>query len=302
MRYILLLIIFSFPVSVHAQDFAWWNSIHNWDGITPWNQYMTISPAFMGPNALPVPELKNGRLDSTASLRISFDHFNGKGDQTQNVFLKGILPLYANRMSLELEVVPLEWYKLDTITRDERAVRTQSGKGSAGGDIYLATTIQLLKDKTYLPDMQLRMALKSASGTKLRDARYTDAPGYYFDVSFGKDFYHGTSVLRSLRWFVDGGFYTYQTYDVKNLQNDCVLFGGGISATAKRFFLSAQLAGYSGYLNNGDHPLVFRSELRSLGKMADASFSWQKGLNDYPYDLYRFSLIVHIQSEKVFRN
>jgi hypothetical protein len=285
-----------------AQDFTWWNTIHHWDGITPWNQYMTISPALMGPNALPVPELKNGLVDSSASLRIAFDHYDGKGDQTNNVFLRGILPLFLHRMSVELEVVPIEWNEMDTVTRDRRAVRTQSGKGSAGGDIYLATTLQLLKNKRCLPDMQLRMALKSASGTMLRDARYTDAPGYYFDLSFGKDFFQSPSFIQNLRWYADAGFYTYQTYDLQNLQNDCFFFGGGLSTQTKWFSLRTELAGYSGYLKNGDQPLLFRSEWRWKRPVTDFAISWQKGLHDYNYDLYRISCIIHFPADKLFPN
>src|SRR5436190_22699211 len=114
------------------EDFAWWNEKHHWDGITPWNQYMTISAAYMGPNALPVPEIEDGMIDSMAQLNISYDYHKSKGDKTQDVFLKGILPLFDSRVSVELSVVPLEWYEMDTITRDERAVRTESGEGSAG--------------------------------------------------------------------------------------------------------------------------------------------------------------------------
>src|SRR5688572_26334584 len=115
--------------SCAQEDFGWWVEKHNWDGVTPWNQYLTISSAFLGPNALPVPEVRNGRADRAASLQVSFDFHTSRGDETQDFCLKGVLPLFANRMSVEMDVVPLEWYEMDTLTRDIRAVRTRSGKG-----------------------------------------------------------------------------------------------------------------------------------------------------------------------------
>jgi hypothetical protein len=279
-----------------SQDASWWNQIHHWDGITPWNQYMTISPAFLGPNALPVPDIKNGSVDSAMSVSISFDHYQSTGDRTQDFFIKGILPLFKNRMSVEMDVVPLEWYRMDTLTRDIRAVRTQSGKGSAGGDIYVATTLQIVRDKKMFPDMQLRFALKTASGTHLRDARFTDAPGYFFDMSFGKNLLDAKGFIQVIRLYADIGFYTYQTYDIKNLQNDCVLYGAGITINSKRFSFVNHIGGYSGYIGNGDKPLVFRSEFRVLQKLIDYSVSWQQGLNDYDYSRFRVSVIAHLRS------
>lgn len=289
----------NFPCSAQ-EDFTWWVQKHNWDGVTPWNQYMTISSAFLGPNALPVPEIKNGLVDSAASVNISFDHFNSKGDKTQDVFLKGILPLFNNKISLELAAVPLEWYEMDTVTRDLRAVRTRSGKGSAGGDIYLSTCIQIIKNKTKLPDILLRITLRTASGTHLRDARFTDAPGYHVDMSFGKSFYT-SKFIREIRFFADAGLYTYQTYDLQNLQNDCLLYGGGITLNSRKLSWTNSIGGYSGYLNNGDKPMVYRSELRLLKKMNDWAIAYENGIQNYGYQKFRVTYIFHIGSEKLFK-
>ena len=284
------------------EDFYWWGEKHNWDGVTPWNHYMTMSSAFLGPNALPVPEIKNGLVDSSASVNISFDHFIHKGDKTQDFYVKGTLPLFNNRISLDLSAVPLEWYEMDTITRDLRAVRTRSGKGSAGGDIYFSTCVQVIKNKKHFPDMLLRIALKTASGTHLRDARFTDAPGYYIDMSFGKSIFSENKFIREIRFFADGGLFAYQTYDIQNLQNDCLLFGGGVTLNSNKFSWTNAIGGYSGYLNNGDKPLVYRSEFRILNKMNDFAIAYENGLQDYGYQRVRVSYIFHIGSEKIFGN
>ncbi len=291
---LILFLLFSLFSSAQ-EDFSWWTEKHNWDGVTPWDQYMTMSSAYMGPNALPVPEVKSGETDSVISLNISFDAHVSKGDKTQNIFLRGILPLFNNRLTIEMDVVPLEWYKTDTTTRDIRAARTKSGEGSAGGDIYLTTTLQILKNKKF-PDVLLRYSLKTASGTHLRDARYTDAPGYYIDLSLGKSSFPIKGIIKELRCFADVGLYTYQTHDLEHLQNDCLFYGLGMTLNSKLFSLTNQLAGYSGYINNGDSPLVFRSELRWLRKNFDWSFSYQQGLHDYDYHRYRISCIVHLEA------
>jgi hypothetical protein len=286
--------------SVAQEDFGWWVEKHNWDGVTPWNQYLTISSAFLGPNALPVPEVRNGRVDSAASLQVSFGFHTSRGDETQDMYLRGALPLFANRMSVEMDVVPLEWYEMDTITRDVRAVRTRSGKGSAGGDIYLTTAIQVFRDRPSLPDMLLRFTMRTASGTHLRDARYTDAPGYFADLSFGKSIRNDGGFVNEIRMYADAGLYTYQTYDLRNLQNDCLFYGGGVTLSSGRVALTNHLAGYSGYIRNGDQPLVYRSEIRMLNRVIDWSFGYQWGLHDYAYQRFRISCILHIESEKIF--
>jgi len=43
-------------------DFSWWNAKHNWDEYTHWTDYMTYSPGYFGPNALPIPSLPQGVL------------------------------------------------------------------------------------------------------------------------------------------------------------------------------------------------------------------------------------------------
>jgi hypothetical protein len=298
----ILVLFFSLIKFVHAQeDFQWWVDKHHWDGITPWNQYMTISSAFMGPNALPVPEVRTGRADSIASINFSLDEFHGKGDNTQDVFLRGILPLFKNKISIEMEVVPLEWYKMDTITRDIRAVRTRSGQGSAGGDIYLTTCVQVIKDRTSLPDILLRYTIRTASGTHLRDARYTDAPGYYFDLSFGKN-YSLNNFFNKIAWFADAGLYTYQTYDLQHLQDDCFFYGAGFMVMKNKLALTNEIASYSGYLRNGDRPVIYRAELKLVMPVFNYAISFQQGLHDYSYERFRLSCIINFLSMKIKGN
>ena len=56
MRRVLLIALVLFSINAQAQ-LDWWNQTHNWDGTTPWTQYMKYSHAYLGPNAIPIPTL-----------------------------------------------------------------------------------------------------------------------------------------------------------------------------------------------------------------------------------------------------
>ncbi len=293
-------LIFIFMISTfacHAQiDYSWWNQIHHWDGITSWQNYMTISSAYLGPNALPVPETSKGVIDSSAQFEVGGDvHFN-RGDYTQDGFVRGFLPFHNHRFAISIDVIPIEFFQTDTIIRDMRASRGRSGKGKAGGDIYFTTYLQVLRDRKNYPDVSIRAALRTASGTNLGEARYTDGPGYYFDVSVGKKIKLKTNW--SMRWYGMVGFYVYQTFDILHLQDDCLLYGGGLDLNYKNFFLSEELAGYSGYLKNGDKPQVLRSSIGWNGKSVLVKASFQNAIRDFPSERVRILAAIKIKKWK----
>ena len=63
MRRVLLIALVLFSFNAEAQ-LDWWNQIHNWDGATPWTQYMKYSHAYLGPNAIPIPTLQRSHMGS----------------------------------------------------------------------------------------------------------------------------------------------------------------------------------------------------------------------------------------------
>ncbi len=294
-----LLLIFPYALAAQTgEDFSWWNAIHQWDGHTSWEQYMTISPAFMGPNALPVPDIQNGRLSDEIQVEQLAGYQFSTGDKTTDLFSRVYIPLHQDKVGLEMYVVPIEFFETDTITRDVRAARTRSGKGSAGGDIYFSTHISILKDKSTWPDISLELAFRSASGTRLRDARYTDAAGYFFDLSFGKNIVINKEKEFALRPYFMGGFYSYQTYDIQHLQNDALLYGIGLDFSSKKISIAQQFGGYSGYFNNGDQPMVYRAVFKVKQKHIDYKLWYQWGLHDFPFQGIRAGIIVHGKMNK----
>ncbi|NJB87238.1 hypothetical protein GGR26_003018 [Lewinella marina] len=278
---------------VSGQDFGWWNTTHNWDGVSNWRRYLTLSPAYLGPNALPVPRVANARLEGSTRITLAGEGHFSSGDRTGNGFLEVDQPLFSERVALRVWYIPVEYYHMDATTRDARAARDYDGRGWAGGDVYVGTQIQLLRDARGWPDLLFTTNLKTASGTHLSAARHTNAPAYYFDLSAGKTFPLSRGGNHSVRPHAMVGFYVWQTFKDDYLQNDAFLYGLGADLTLGQIMVTPALGGYSGYLNNGDRPVVARLSLEShRGKMVEYLARLQQGLRDFPYTSVRLGIVL----------
>lgn len=271
----------------------WWNLRHGWDGYSRWQQYQYQEPGRMGPNALPVPDIRNGSIGKTGFFETDIDLHFSSGDKTQNLFVKLHLPI-AKNVALELWDVPYEQYQTDTVTRDHRAARGYTAEGSSTGDVYIATLISLVQNHTSLPDITLEIALKTASGNNLEDARFTDAPGYYFDLSFGKKYLLREGLDVYMRPYGMFGFYVYQTHRDDYFQNDCILWGGGLDIGNKRWELKNQVGGYHGYFGTYDRPVVYRLLLKYKLEKIQYQFQFQNGNGSYPFTSFRFGAIFKL--------
>ncbi len=290
MKLIFFVICLFFGNDLAAQtDYSWWEQIHNWDGHTSWFKYIIFSPQYLGPNALPVPEVNKGIVGAQGVLELSADGHFSKGDKTQDLFTKLYYPIVGKLIAVEGYVVPIEHFKMDTATRDIRAARVKSGEGTAGGDIYFATIIQLIKDKKF-PDVAFRMTCRTASGTNVSAARYTDSPGYFFDLSIGKNYIKDNRYFHTIRPYGMAGFYSWQTNSERNRQDDAFLYGAGIDFISKKITISASAGGYIGYLKNHDKPAVAKISFIRKGDHFNYGLTYQAGLSDYPYNSIRLSL------------
>ena len=278
-----------------TQDRQWWNKKHNWDGVTPWWDFIKSSAAFMGPNALPIPKIKNGTIPRDATLKIGADYHNSNGDKTEDLSTELYVPLFSPRVGLNISFIPIEHYEMDTLTRDLRRARTKEGKGNATGDVYIGTYIQLAENHHRLPDILLTINLKTASGTKLSDARNTDAPGYYFDVSFGKSYSINQRETKFIKPYAMIGFYVWQLHGLNHLQNDAVSYGLGFDLQLPSLEIKNAFGGYYGYIGNGDRPAAYRLTLTSkFNNMVNYQFEFQKGMHDNLYTTYKFSWIANL--------
>lgn len=290
MKYTILVFISLLSVIASAQeDWSWWNELHDWEsGMPSWRTMLTISPGYLGPNALPVPEVKRGFLTSETELELTASSHFHSGDPTQDLSGRAYIPFAKGKIAVEMYGVIIEYYNYTDEIRDERVSRDKDGTGTAFGDLYFSTLIQLSKDRNF-PNTMLRATLKTASGSNLAGARYADAPGYFFDVSMSKDFQNeGTFLFRP---FVMLGFYSWQTNDEFILQNDAFLYGLGADIEKNDWRFTSSWSGYYGYKNNGDRPMQLNFDLRKDYAKIAVKFQYQHGLHDWLYRTVRASVI-----------
>jgi len=277
-----------------GQNDQWWNEIHDWqEGDPIWKEYMISSPGYLGPNALPVPEVMRGILNPKTELELTFSNHFYSGDPTQDLSGRIFVPFANSRVAVEMYGVIVEHYAYSDEIRDERFSYEEDGTGYAIGDVYFTTMIQLIKDRKF-PNTLLRAALKTASGEVT--TRYTDSPGYYFDLSFSKEFGQKEELL--FRPFSMGGFYCWQTNDDYLLQNDAWMYGVGTDFERKGWRFTSSWSGYYGYKNNGDRPMQLNFELRKDDSKRAFRIQYQHGLHDWMYRTIRVSYIWKLNPVK----
>jgi hypothetical protein len=271
------------------EDYTWWNELHGWEEGDPgWRNWIRITPGYLGPNALSVPEVKRGFLNPKTEIELTASGHFMKGDPTQDISGRLYVPFAQSRIAVELYGVILEHFAFSEEIRNERYARIEDGKGFANGDLYFSTLIQLVKERKF-PNTLLRMACKTASGNQYAGARNTDSPGYFFDLSFSKEFAKTENGF--FRPFGLGGFYSWQTNDELNLQNDAFMYALGTDYVVKDLMFSTSLSGYSGYKKERDKPMQLNFELRKDYNGKAFRIQYIYGLRDWEYKTVKFSFI-----------
>jgi len=276
------------------EDYTWWNEIHGWEpGMPGWRNWMHITPGYLGPNGLPVPEMKEGIIPAGSNIEIGAGAHFMHGDPTQDIFAKYYRSFCNNLIAVELYGVIIEHYAMSVEIRDERVARDYDGKGYSFGDFYFSTLLQLIKNRKF-PDTMLRLGCKTASGNQLEGARHSDSPGYFFDISFSKT-YTKSDHNQHIRPFGSLGFYSWQTNDELRLQNDAYMYGLGINLRSFGWSLSNSLSGYSGYKNERDKPVVYTFDLNHAIKKNAIRFQYIYGIRDWKYQTIRLSYLITIR-------
>jgi hypothetical protein len=291
MRFFFSCILFTFCALLVSgqEDWSWWNDAHGWeDGDAGWRNWMIISPGYFGPNAMPVPDVKRGFIGEKSEIEITASNHFHSDDPTEDISGRIYIPFLKGKIAVEVYGVILEHYAYTEEIRDERFSRDKDGKGTAVGDLYFSTLIQLVKDRQF-PNTLFRFVAKTASGSNLEAARYIDSPGYFFDLSFSKDFGQKENIV--FRPYTMLGFYSWQTNDELNLQNDALLYGIGTDFEKNNWRFVSSWSGYYGYKDNGDRPMQLNFELRKDYVKKAFRIQYQHGLNDWMYKTLRFSFI-----------
>jgi len=266
----------------------------NWDGITHWSKYQISSPGYFGPNALPVPEIHKAFVPETLYWSGMYECYSGDGDVTHDLKTHFIIPVVKSRVGLEFKYVPVELYSMDSaVSHERRTVSGTSVNGTSFGDIYFGAIIQVIRDHRGLPDFSLSMNCKTASGTDRNYSRYTDAPGYFFGASMGDSYGNDKDFFRHVRWYAELGFFCWQTNLDNYPQNDALLFGAGFDFDFRDFYLNQSISGYSGYMNNGDQPLVYRVDFGIKTGKSAIVFGYEKGIHDFPFQSIRAGIQIN---------
>lgn len=278
------------PKAQNADDsWEWWNELHGWESGDPgWRNWMKITPGYLGPNALPVPQVKKGFMEDSTEIDITISNHFHSGDPTQDISGRLFIPFSTNKIAIEIYGVIAERYAFSEEIRNERIARDKDGKGFAIGDFYFSTLIQLSKNRKF-PNTLLRAAMKTASGNQLEAARFSDSPAYHFDLSFSKDL--GEIHSGVFRPFGLVGFYSWQTNDEMNLQNDALMYALGVDFEKEDWLLSAAWSGYSGYKNRRDRPMQLSFDLRKDFRNKAMKIQYQHSLRNWGYKTLRISLI-----------
>lgn len=247
-----------------------------------------IAPAYFGPNAFPVPPMLTGTNDSTLNFWVGADEQwaqtghtqpGNEGERTTTLQAHLTIPLFTKRVNFRIWMPVMEFYR-----------NTNYGIGHGAGDVYISTDIQIINERKYVPGIQLRAAMKTASGGQYSKYRFYDSPAYFFDIAFGKTFVLAQEF--SLHIAGSAGFLCWQTGNGR--QNDAVMYGLNAQLKYKFISLDATYAGYAGWENAGDQPMIIRTTIKGHVNNFEPLLAYEYGIKDYPFHTLRLGLRYHI--------
>ena len=93
---------------------------------------LIYSPRYFGPNAFPMPTLRDGLVSQWYEAELRGEYHAYTGDKTWDLRGRLLLPFFRGRAGVEIDWCFKEKYKMTPETRDERfAAGTEGGKLSA---------------------------------------------------------------------------------------------------------------------------------------------------------------------------
>ena len=256
-----------------------------------WRERMTelvYTPRYFGPNAFPIPELRSGRIGAAWELEARGEYHAFEGDRTKNIFVRAFMPIANGKAGVEVNYIIYEYYNTTWETVEERHTAGTYWPNGAHGDVVVSFFVQALQSEKWI-DMMVEGALKTASGNRLADARFTDAATYWFTGNIGRNLYSSKNASVRLQGFA--GFYCWMTNDLIHRQNDAFIYSFGLSGSLYGFSLNADFAGLYGYKNNGDRPQQLRTRLNYEYRKNILSLRFKHGMKDALYNSYSVAYI-----------
>ncbi|MFZ5428634.1 MAG: hypothetical protein ACOZDD_00270 [Bacteroidota bacterium] len=284
----LVILFFAGSSQANAQvDYQWWNDLHGWKpGMPSWKRWIIISPGYLGPNALPVPDPRKGFNPEQSEISFSASRHFHPGDPTQDISGRLYLPYADGRIAFEAYGVIIENYAFSEEIRNERFARVEDGRGITQGDFYFSTLIQIVRNRIF-PNTLFRIAGRTASGGGYNAARFSDNPGYFFDFSFSKDLHVNHTTL--FRPFASFGFYSWQTNSDATLQNDAPFYAAGMDFKTGGWLFTGNFSGYSGYQLTKDKPQITSLHVRHDWETSAIAVEFLMGLRHWEYQTIRFT-------------
>jgi len=284
-KYFLLL----FAIHIYSNDSLFAQEYDDMD----WRERMKLlvyKPLYFGPNAFRIQELHSGSLSLRWEIEVRGEYHYYVGDQTKNIFGRLYIPIANGKAGVEIRGVIYETYLMDEATQHERNAVASQPPVYCRGDIIISSYYQLLRSDQVC-DISISGSLKTTTGNRLCDARYTDAASYWFEMTTGRNLLQTADQSIALRAQGMIGFYCWMTNDLVHRQNDALLYGYGGSLKLKSATLAANWSGFHGYMKHGDRPVLFRSKLDFEVKKNILSLRYNHGIRDFLYDTYSVGLI-----------
>lgn len=246
-------------------------------------EYQQHSPRYFGPNAFPIPETRSGLISKRVEAELRGEYHTYTGDKTKDIYARIFVPVANGVAGLEVSCVINEYYNMTPETVKERYAVEASWKNGARGDVIISSFYQLLNNEKWM-DIMLDITLKTASGDRLADARYIDNTAYWFTLNIGRNLYKSINNTTSVRIQGYGGFYCWMTNDKTHRQNDAFTYSAEISGKYNFFSVYTGIAGFRGYINNGDRSIQIRTKMDYEYKENILSFRYKHGMKDCLYD------------------
>lgn len=268
------------PDFARAQDNDWRENMKN----------LQYAPRYFGPNGFPQPELRSGDIGTRWEVEVRGEYHTCEGDRTKDIFARLLVPIANGRAGFEISYILYEYYNLSPEIVRERHAAGRSWDNGAHGDIVVSSFYRLLKSEKWV-DMMVEATLKTASGNRLVDARFTDAATYWFNLNIGRNVYESAGKTSAIRLQGLMGFYCWMTNDLVHRQNDAFIWSAGASGNYKDLSVQIDLAGMYGYKDNGDRPLQLRTKVNYEYRKNILSFRYKHGMKDNLYDSFSIAYI-----------
>lgn len=254
------------------------------------------SPSWFGPNAHPVPELTDARINKNTTFDLSLDYYFGYGDRTQNSYFRIEIPLLSERIALKVWANIIEHFKVDSVLAYKRAMTANTYSGFATGDFYVQSKIRILKETDKVPNLILNYTLKTSSGSGVYEKRHFNTTGYYFDIETGKSFNIKSKIIDQLRVVGTIGFMCWET--INYTQNDAPMYGLKIMIKKNRIEWEGGIRGYNGWMYKhpafgsdfGDRPSVLFTKIGFKTNKINYYLQYQESLRDFPYNQLRVGI------------